>query len=291
MSTINKKNIIKVSLIVLFIILVVVLILLQSISENPDNFSQDSNIAILKGFSTVKDDNEKKEENVVDKEAEELTIYNSSNELINLNQSGWDFQNTNINGDYESDNINYYYQGFTLTREKNKIIRILFNEDYENEVISGIYVGMDFEDVKSILGEPKFENIENNMIGYVTQNLFVCIYEDEIAVYQNEYYYNKDLEEMILKYYNKTYSGNANEFSRYIRNNYEDFVFSSDEQRNIYLTSEIRGIVIKLDDNIKVYLYKNYDSTQLLEKNMLENIEISEQYMAELMENERILEQ
>ncbi len=240
--------------------------------------------------NTVKEEEQKVPE--IEKD-EEMTIYNSSEEIISLNTTGWYFQETNLKGEYTTDGLRYYYETFTIDREKNQIIRIIFNENYKTEIVSGIKVGMTLDEVEDVLGKPIFQNEENNMIGYKTQNLYLCIYEDEIAVYQNEYFSNVDLEEMILKYHNREYTGTRNEFSKYIRNTYNDFNFSVDEDNNICLTSLIRGIVIKLaenDNKIFVEYYKEYDNSNILTKNMSENVNIINQYLIEVMEVERNLE-
>ena len=288
MSTINKRNILLICLILIFIVVVLLVMLLKLVQNEPELLKQTFSSAVLKGSSNTEEENdETKESQNEQKEEKELTIYNSSEELIELNSASWGYQKTNIKGEYEVDGNNYYYQGFTLVREKNMITKIIFNKDYNDEIVTGLYVGIDFDEVKSALGEPIFENTENNMLGYVTQNLFICVYEDEIVIYPNKYFYNRDLEKMIIKYYNNEYSGSANDFSKYVRNNYDDFSFSSDEQRNIYLTSTTRGIIITINDSISVELYKNYDNPEFLKQNMSENVQESEKYMVEVMEIER----
>ena len=92
---------------------------------------------------------------------------------------------------------------------------------------------------------------------------------------------------MILKYYKREYTGTRNDFSKYIRNKYEDFNFTSDEEKNIYLTSLVRGIIIKLDDSVSVEIFKEYDNSNILKQNMAENITFSKEYIVEKMEVER----
>ena len=255
-------------------------------SQSPELTQSFVNTAKMVGTNEKKEQEQEQVEEIdkTEKKEEEITIYNKSEEIIRLNASGWVFQDTNLDGEYETDGLKYYYDGFTIERNKNYITRIIFNENYKTEVVSGIYVGMDFSEVKKVLGTPSFENEQNNMIGYATKNLYLCIYENEIAVYQNEYYSNVELEEMILKYYKGEYTGTRNEFSKYIRNKYEDFNFTSDEEKNIYLTSLVRGIIIKLDDDISVEIFKEYDNSNVLKQNMDENITFSNEYIVEKME-------
>lgn len=293
MSVINKKNLII--LFVITLVIVIAIVMLQSINDDSVQQIVSQNMATLQGSNRVetnntKDNNTESNTTNIEKD-EEITIYNSSNELNQIKGSGWNFHKLDIDGEYESDGTYYHYNGFTITRYQNTIINVVFNLDYKDEIVEGIHVGMELDEVEKILGKPTFENSDTNMIGYATQTLYICIYEDEIAVYPNEYYSNKKLEEMIYKYYNNEYVGTANDFTNYIRKNFEDFRFTTDENKNIILTAKSRGIVIKLEDTIKVELYKNYDNYNILKNNMLDNIEYKNQYMAEAIEIERKLEQ
>lgn len=264
--------------------------MLQILKSDSEPLNIVRNLANLQGSNSV-DKNDTKNDDESIKKDEEIAIYNSSSELVSVKNSGWDFQVLDLDEELiESDGTNYYYNGFSLTRYQNIIERIIFNEDYTEEIVEGIYVGMDLDEVEKVLGKPTFENSDNNMIGYVTQTLYMCIYEDEIAIYPNEYYSNRKLEEMISKYYNGEYVGTVNDFSNYIRKNFDDFKFTTDENKNIILISKNRGIIIRLEDNIKVELYKNYDNSNMLD-NMLDNIEYKDIYMAEAMEIERKLEE
>lgn len=243
--------------------------------------------------STVDTDEEEEEEKITQVEKdEEITIYNSSEELISLNNSDWKFQESKFKGEYETDGLKYYYEGFTVERDGNFVPRIIFNENYKNDIVAGITVGMDMDEVSDVLGKPVFENKDNNMNGYKTKNLYLCIYENEIAVYKNQYYTNATLEEMILKYHTKEYIGTRNDFSKYIRNTYSDFKFTADEEKNIYLTSLVRGCIIKISENneISVEYYKEYDNANILSTQMPDNVFVSDKYIIELMEIERNLE-
>ena len=291
MSTIDKKRLfIVVGCIFLIIVVVIlsVLYLKNQYTETVPKFLGTANLVSSK-IDTVEEDDEKEEaEPIVLEKDEEITIYNSSEELISLNASGWTFQDTSFDGEYETDGLIYYYEAFSVERDDDKIIRIIFNENYKTDIVSGIKVGMELDDVKEKLGKPIFEDEE--MIGYKTKNLYLCIYEDEIVAYQNQYYTNEKIEEMILKYVNQEYSGTRNDFSKYIRNNYSDFNFSVDEEENICLTSLVRGVVIKLGkfaNDITVECYKEYDSANLILNQIPESIIETKEYLFKKMEDER----
>ena len=285
----TKKGLIIVTIIILFVLLVIMLSLVKSLEEGKRIFEENIPKATLVSSNNnkVQNNNINNDNNIVD---EEIQVSNVVFELSNLTNKGWDFREYIIDGEYEVEGYDYHYKdGFTLTRKGNKIQRIVFNYNYNKEIFTGIYPGMSIKDAQKVLGKPAFENKELDMIGYATQNFYLCIYNGEIAIYQNEYYGNQDLEEMIVKYYLGEIQATDNEFSKYIRNTYDDFEFSSDEEKNIYLTSETRGMVIKIDDTINLTLYKEYDKTSsnLLDNNMFENIEYKDQYMIEVIENER----
>ena len=293
MSTIDKKRYLIIIGCILLIVLVFVFMFFYLKNQYAETAPKLTGTAKLVSSQDTNKEEEKENENPIIEKDEEITIYNSSEEIISLNASAWRFQETNFDGEYETDGLKYYYEAFTVERDGNSIPRIIFNENYKTDIVSGITVGMDMDKIEDILGNPVFKNKDYNMIGYKTQKLYLCIYENEIAVYRNEYFSNVALEEMILKYHNKEYTGSRNEFSKYIRNTYTDFNFTADEDRNIYLTSLVRGMVIKMGENdneISVEYYKEYDNGNILTTNMLDNVVISDKYLVELMEIERNLE-
>ena len=293
MSTIDKKRYLIIIGCILLIVLVFVFMFFYLKNQYAETAPKLTGTAKLVSSQDINKEEEKENENPIIEKDEEITIYNSSEEIISLNASAWRFQETNFDGEYETDGLKYYYEAFTVERDGNSIPRIIFNENYKTDIVSGITVGMDMDKIEDILGNPVFKNKDYNMIGYKTQKLYLCIYENEIAVYRNEYFSNVALEEMILKYHNKEYTGSRNEFSKYIRNTYTDFNFTADEDRNIYLTSLVRGMVIKMGENdneISVEYYKEYDNGNILTTNMLDNVVISDKYLVELMEIERNLE-
>lgn len=289
-NTTDKKRILIVIACVILIILVIVLMYFYLKKQAVETLPKFIGTATLVSSNTNTVTEEKKEEVPEVKKDEEITIYNSSEEVISLNNTGWHFQETSLKGEYETDGLTYYYNAFTIERDKNLVTKIIFNENYKTDIVRGITVGMELDEVEDVLGKPVFKNNEYNMLGYKTQKLYLCIYEDEIAVYQNEYFTNEKLENMILKYKTREYTGTRNEFSKYIRNTYGDFNFSVDEEGNICLTSYLRGMVIKLaeeNNGITVEYYKEYDSSNILTQKMSENVIVKDVYYVEVMEIER----
>lgn len=127
--------------------------------------------------------------------------------------------------------------------------------------------------MKKNLGNPTF-NIENGL-GYKTTQGYVFFYNDEICVYPNKKISNDSLEDLILKYYKKEYTGNRTNFVMEIKDSFEDFVPTMKEN-NVVLTSITRQIVLELDDqkNIDIYLYNGYQSATDGMKELTENKEI-----------------
>ena len=133
--------------------------MLQILKSDSEPLNIVRNLANLQGSNSV-DKNDTKNDDESIKKDEEIAIYNSSSELVSVKNSGWDFQVLDLDEELiESDGTNYYYNGFSLTRYQNIIERIIFNEDYTEEIVEGIYVGMDLDEVEKVLGKPTLKTI------------------------------------------------------------------------------------------------------------------------------------
>lgn len=288
MRKIDNRKILKILFIALFIAVfgIIFLIIFISSKENKLNPNIAYNIAT---FTTNNKENENVVSNNVQVENEDtVKVISKAIEIVKLNNGKWNYLDSSIGGNCELDGNDNIYETFTLTRNNNQVIRIVFTSDYEDEIVSGIKVGMDFKEIKKILGNPNFKNDKIDMIGYITDTLFLCIYKDEIAVYPNKFYINKDLEDKISQYYLNEFDGNKNDFLRYTQNNFEDFEFRISDDYKITIFSVIRGIKIVVDDSIDVTIYKNYDSSGNIASDIEEKIEYSNQYFIEIIEEERV---
>lgn len=291
MSTIDK-DLIKVMIIILSLILVLVIGLFVYLSINSGNTQTNNPNIIASLQSSSKQDENEEVENKIEIKEENSKVVTQSLEVIRLTNSGWDLLDTMIDGEYEVQGNNHIYEKFTVTRNDSKITRIVFNTKYEDEIITGIKVGMSAKEVKKALGTPNFINDDLGMLGYKADNIYLCIYENEIAVYENKYCLNDDLSDSILEFYNGEYDGDKNDFFRYIQKNYSDFSFKMTEDAKIIMTSMLRGINIEVGDDIKVKLYKNYIEPENLINNMGEDsLEYINQNTVELIEVERKAEE
>ena len=289
MRKIDNRKLLKILFIALVVAVFAIIFLIIFISSREDELVPNMTYNVATFTTTNEEKSENDVSNNVQVESENtVKVLSKAIEIISLNNSNWNYLESSIGGNCELDGNDNIYETFTLTRNNNQVIRIIFNSKYENEVVSGIKVGMDFKEVKKVLGEPSFKNEEIDMIGYVTDTLFLCIYKDEIAVYPNEFYINKDLESTISKYYLNEYDGDKNDFLRYTQANFEDFEFRITEDYKIIVFSVIRGIKIVADDSISVTIYKNYDNSGNIIQDMEEQIEYSNQYFVEIIEEERV---
>lgn len=289
MRKIDNRKLLKILLIALVVAVFAIIFLIIFISSREDELVPNMTYNVATFTTTNEEKSENDVSNNVQVESENtVKVLSKAIEIISLNNSNWNYLESSIGGNCELDGNDNIYETFTLTRNNNHVIRIVFNSNYENEVVSGIKVGMDFKEVKKILGDPSFKNDEIDMIGYVTDTLFLCIYKDEIAVYPNEFYINKDLESTISQYYLNEYDGDKNDFLRYTQGNFEDFEFRITEDYKIIVFSVIRGIKIVADDSVNVTIYKNYDNSGNIIQDMEEQIEYSDQYFVEIIEEERV---
>lgn len=151
-----------------------------------------------------------------------------------------------------------YYDGYKINYSDININYIIFDKDYEEEVISGIKVGEDFSKIKDILGKPLYEN-SKNMIGYKTSNGYVFFYEDYLVIYPLMDYSNLELEKNIINYYNQEYDGYRTNFILDIKDKFSDFQSEIIED-GVKLYSVSRGIDLYLydDGTMEIEIYDNY---------------------------------
>lgn len=163
------------------------------------------------------------------------------------------------------------YGNYKVLTNNTFIKTIILGLDFEGEIIEGLKVGETFEDIKQKLGEPTFK--QNNMIGYKTNDVYVFFYNNEVAIYPNEYFSNLGLENLIEKYVTGEYRERS-ELAYDIIHNYLDFHSYIDNNNTLNIESPVRGMKIKITDqgDLSSEIYNNYDITEKTKKYIRENI-------------------
>lgn len=163
------------------------------------------------------------------------------------------------------------YGNYKVLTNNTFIKTIILGLDFEGEIIEGLKVGETFEDIKQKLGEPVFK--KSNMIGYKTNDVYVFFYNNEVAIYPNEYFSNLGLENLIEKYVTGEYRERS-ELAYDIVHTYLDFHSYIDNNNTLNIESPVRGMKIKITNqgDISSEIYNNYDITEKTKKYIRENI-------------------
>ena len=194
---------------------------------------------------------------------QEITPVKYSKDSSDMNAiivNNWNRSGLNINKDFIDIDENFvYYENFKYKYNDIRIEYIIFSKEYEEGIYKDIKVGTDFEEIKSKLGKPTFEN-GNKMIGYKDTDIYIFFYKDEIIVYpSSKKLQNEALEEKIIDYYEDSENLDRSLFVKDIIETYRDFSSELIED-GVKLSSYSRGIDIFLydDGSIKITIYDNY---------------------------------
>lgn len=201
------------------------------------------------------------------------TSFNISSEVLqNVINEGWDKnfyfgQRDSIYNEYYI----YFNQGIKARTIQNKIYNIVFDKNYNGNVINNLFPGISLNSVELSLGEPTFKDEEKNVIGYKGDGIYVFFSESEISIYRitdesaddffklaDEYIDSKiDL----LEFMNKL---------TYMWPDYSKYEYSS---TSVYLSYPLKGIEIKInyDDISGILVYNNIKSSLSKIQRYLEN--------------------
>lgn len=212
--------------------------------------------------------------------------------IINLVNNNWDRVKAKFSGFQLDENGNAVFEkeGYTLYCNGTYVNCVVFNKNFEKELVGHLRVGDDFKTIESKLGEPTFR--KSNCLGYKSREVYAFFYEDEVAIYPNRKISNQTIEDLFRDYQDKTFDEGRTRFLVEIRN-YPDFTITQDAENNVVtITSLTRQVIAKLDGlgNIDVEFYNGYqiatDRTQELinEKIFI----INDEDLVELTESERV---
>jgi len=151
----------------------------------------------------------------------------------------------------------YFDEGIEVRSISGKIYNLIFNKNYNSNVISSIFPGMDNESIESVLGKPQFKDNELNLIGYKTEKFYIFFSESEISVYRNTEEETDDFFKLaddfiaekidLLEFMNQL---------TYIWPDYSDYKYNSS---SVFISYPLKGLEIKInyDDINGILLYNN----------------------------------
>lgn len=280
-------------LIVISAILVLIIFMLLIINSMKNLNKTDQLTSNEKvGFTSPEKENEKNPENTSNKIIEEEDIYTNSIVIKQLVNNSWNRINAGFTSGYQAvENGSYIFEGYTLNCNDNLYVNnIVFNKNYEEQVIGNLTVGTSYKDTVSALGKPTFYNERLNLYGYKTGNYYAFFSDDEISIYPNTNVNNSEFEKLLLSYLEGTFSGNQTNFVVQIRKDYPDFDAKLDGE-NVILISTDRRVKITLNgvyNETEIIFYNGYISSGVDYNEGFKITEDIETDLAELIEIERI---
>lgn len=189
-----------------------------------------------------------------------------SKELSDTIENEWSRKKTeNSYGIKTKNENNYdiYSKGIKVRTINSMIYNIVFLKEYQGEIFENITTGMKNEDIKKILGEPTYENEQDNiLIGYKTDKYYVFFDKGQISIYPNQNTNeekNKQFAELVGKYI--TDINNYTDFLNKVTELYPDYSEYVQNEDGIDLKYPLKGLEIKMGKNEKtgMYIYSNYN--------------------------------
>ena len=172
----------------------------------------------------------------------------------------------------------YFDEGIEVRKIQGKIYNIVFTKNYKNEIVNGLTTLDSHQNVRLKLGEPVFEDVINNIIGYKGNDFYIFFGNNEVSIYRNESVDVSGLMALIDKY--KVDELNLLEFMNeltYLWPDYNEYEYDSS---TVYISYALKGFEIKINYNNErgFIFYNNFNMSQ----SKLENYLISDDYKAYL---------
>lgn len=208
-----------------------------------------------------------------------------SQEIQELIQKEWYTNQVNF-GTEESTYENYviyFDEGIEVRTIARKVFNLIFTENYTQVVTNGLRVGESFENIIETLGEPTFGTQEEELIGYLGEQIYVFFSENEISIYpvgKSE----EDLTEffaLVTKYGEDKNSWNFGNELTELWKDYDKYTYNQDYADIIY---SLKGLRVQFNYTTKngITLYHNYKG-EILEgitlQDLVENPELKPDYI------------
>ena len=181
----------------------------------------------------------------------------------------------------------YFEEGIKVRLINDKIYNIIFDKNYKENVVNGMFPGIDLKTVELELGKATFKNEEQGVIGYKANNIYVFFTNKEISIYRNPDIDTDDFFDLADDFIaeNIDLLTFMNELT-YIWPDYSEYDYSSD---SIFISYPLKGIEIKLnyDDTSGILVYNNIKSnmskiqTYLEDTNFVARLQIDSVFEAE----------
>lgn len=165
----------------------------------------------------------------------------------------------------------YFDEGIRARTIEGKIYNIIFDKNYKENIVEGLFPGVDLNTVKAKLGEPTFSDDELDVIGYKGEKVYIFFTEKEISVYRVGTVDADDFFELADKFIDEELD--LLEFMNqltYIWPDYSDYDYSS---TSVFISYPLKGVEIRINsgDTNGILVYNNIKSTLSKTSRYLEN--------------------
>lgn len=176
-----------------------------------------------------------------------ITNFNiQSIELMQLMNNDWRKNALKLNNAEEFNGSIYAEEiGIEVKIAYKNVLNIVFEENYNGNILNNINTKMKLSEIKSILGNPTFESTEEaNFIGYKGKNIYVFFSEGQVSIYPiNDY--NISTFENLIRQFNE--DKNVKKFVSSTTSTWQDYNLYNYDENFVNLEYVLKGIKIQFN--------------------------------------------
>jgi len=200
--------------------------------------------------------------------AEKVPMHASNTYLSNLLSAnmGMYVIERNLDEGIELENGYISYNDGTIELRKtltNTVRNIIFTSKYDGTIARNINTRTSLKEILKLYPENAFGSLEDDYLGYLTNDFYYFFYEDEISVYGYTYKEEEKFEKILEKYLeDKDLDQFVSSIKASLR--YYDYLEYDPEIKKAHIMFSNRGFEIDIEDNNSqgIILYSNYYFTE-----------------------------
>lgn len=200
--------------------------------------------------------------NILDEKITNLTV--NSDILQKSIKAKWITNDIDFGSkDSEFDGYEIYAdEGIKIKKVSNKVFNIVFEKDYESDVVNNIKVGTDIEEVKNQLGDPTYKSETEDIIGYKNEDFYIFFTENQISVYRNDTSYNENFYKLVERFADEEIE--FQEFINELTTLWTEYDEYSNTEQYYKLTYSLKGVSVEVTTENKdgIHIYSNYTGLQ-----------------------------
>lgn len=166
-----------------------------------------------------------------------------------------------------------YLDGEILMRktEVNTVRNIIFTYKYKDDVVKNVKVKTSLKEIQNIYPDNSYGSVNEEYLGYYTDEYYYFFYDDEISVYPISYYENDKFEKILVNYLN---DNDLDKFVNSISGTLRDYDYLEydSEIGRAHIMFSHKGYEIDIENNNPngIILYSNYYLTDITRELILD---------------------